>query len=374
VLILDRDEIRVDPAKVYQTAGLRNFGRGLFARPVIDGAISSYSRLYRLHHGQVVFSRLFGWEGAVALVPTEFDGWFVSPEFPTFTLDSARIDTAYLGHVLRSQRFQEALAGATRGLGQRRQRVHVEDFISIQIPLPTPSEQRQIGAVLDSIDAAARQAINAFSGSVTSLHELLPAVVDSLTDAVAVGQASVEELARFVSDTVHPGEDPAPARVFVGLQHVESHTGQCLGSDPLGAMKGRKFRFRPGDVVYGYLRPYLNKVWLADRHGLCSVDQYVLRPRDRVDGALLAHQLRGRRVLTEAVDLTHNLQLPRIRSALLGRIELPLVPPKDVQMLVQRLDVARDRVVQARELRSRQLKLTGALVPSAMNEAFGALS
>ena len=91
-------------------------------------------------------------------------------------------------------------------------------------------------------------------------------------------------------------------------------------SDPLESVKGRKFRFRPGDVVYGYLRPYQNKVWVADRHGLCSVDQYVLRP-------VLASRLRYlptpfvvEECSTLRWNLTHRLQLPRLRSGLLSSI------------------------------------------------------
>ena len=139
----------------------------------------------------------------------------------------------------------------------------------------------------------------------------------SSTQVVAnksVGKVVIGEAADFVSDTVHPDEDPSPAMSFVGLQHIESHTGRCLGSDALGPMKGRKFRFRPGDVLYGYLRPYLSKVWLAEVGRCC--DQYVLRPRPGIDGALLAYCLRGRQVLEQAIDLTHSLQLPRLRSGL----------------------------------------------------------
>jgi hypothetical protein len=139
-------------------------------------------------------------------------------------------------------------------------------------------------------------------------------------------------------------------------------------------MKGRKFRFRPGDVLYGYLRPYLNKVWVADRHGLCSVDQYVLRPRDGVDGALLAHCLRGRQVLNRAIELTHSLQLPRLRSGLLAALNVPVVAEGVAAPLAARLDGVRDQIVRATAVRRRQQDLVRALVPSALNEAFAALS
>ena len=45
----------------------------------------------------------------------------------------------------------------------------------------------------------------------------------------------------------------------------------------MSRLGGRKPRFYRGDILYGYLRPYLNKVWIAEFDGLCSVDQYVYR-------------------------------------------------------------------------------------------------
>lgn len=40
------------------------------------------------------------------------------------------------------------------------------------------------------------------------------------------------------------------------------------------------FSFKPGDVLYGRLRPYLNKVWLATFAGVCSTEFHVMRPFD----------------------------------------------------------------------------------------------
>ena len=37
----------------------------------------------------------------------------------------------------------------------------------------------------------------------------------------------------------------------------------------MSKLTGRKPKFYKGDIVYGYLRPYLNKVWIAEFDGLC---------------------------------------------------------------------------------------------------------
>lgn len=151
VLELHLDEVPIDRTLEYRTAGVRSYGRGLFARPVVSGATSSYSKLLRLHTDDVVLSRLFAWEGAVALVPLQFEGWFVSPEFPTFEVDADRVLPGLIGHFVSWGRFHQDLASSTRGLGQRRQRVHVEEFLNLTIPLPPMDEQRRLLARLDRV-------------------------------------------------------------------------------------------------------------------------------------------------------------------------------------------------------------------------------
>lgn len=372
---LSLDQVDVDFAGRYPVAGVYSFGRGMFKRGPILGSETSYKTLNRLHVGQLVVSRLKAFEGALAVVPVDLDGWHLSPEFPTFECIDGRLDPAYLGFICRWPKFWAMLRGTSRGIGARRERVHAEDLLRLNLDVPSFDEQRKRAARLDTVSEAVRRASDGIGkmASQTAV-ELLPGLVDTIVYRAALDDVSLGDAIDFVSDTVHPGDDPAPATSFVGLQHIESHTGRLLDSDPLSPMKGRKFRFRPGDVLFGYLRPYLNKVWLADRHGLCSVDQYVLRPRNGVDGALLAHCLRGRQLLNQAIDLTHNLQLPRLRSGLLAALEVPVVADGAAASLVTQLDRLRDQIVELSVMRRHQEDLVRALLPSALNEAFAGLS
>jgi type I restriction enzyme, S subunit len=155
VVCLARDETRVSPDGDYRTAGILNRGRGLFERPPITGVETKYTKLFRLHEGQLVYSKLFGWEGSVAVVSPAFDGCFVSPEFPTFDTDDSQIDRSYLGQIIRWDGFVEQLAGGTTGMGQRRQRVNIEQFENSVIPLPDLDEQRRIATYLESLDGLA---------------------------------------------------------------------------------------------------------------------------------------------------------------------------------------------------------------------------
>ncbi|MDQ1250560.1 MAG: restriction endonuclease subunit [Actinomycetota bacterium] len=145
------DFVRVDPGSHYRVAGIYNRGRGLFERPLLPGSDTKYSRLNRLHHGQFVYSKLFGWEGSLAVVGPEFDGIHVSHEFPTFDIDTARVDPTYFSHVVRWRGLHKRLADQGTGMGSRRQRVNVDNLLATRVPLPPMPQQELLGRTLSTV-------------------------------------------------------------------------------------------------------------------------------------------------------------------------------------------------------------------------------
>lgn len=102
---------------------------------------------------------------------------------------------------------------------------------------------------------------------------------------------------------------------FVGMEHLEPGSGRRIGSAEieLASTSGSKQRFREGDIVYGRLRPYLNKVWLAEFGGFCSVDQTVFRVNDAFDPSFVASFMRSEAFLSQIVPLIRG-ELPRVRN------------------------------------------------------------
>ncbi|MGE3957760.1 MAG: restriction endonuclease subunit S [Vicinamibacterales bacterium] len=151
------DTVGVIRDEAYPIAGIYGFGRGLFAREPILGSQTSYTALNRLHAGTFVISRVKAWEGAVGVVPPELDGYFVSKEFPSFVADAGRLDLRWLKYFFDSEHGRRALAGCTKGIGARRERVKEAVFLDIALSLPPLSEQQAIVARLDALTAKTEQ-------------------------------------------------------------------------------------------------------------------------------------------------------------------------------------------------------------------------
>lgn len=146
---LRQDSEAVTPTTTYRIAGVYSFGRGLIDRGFIVGAGTSYKALSRLHVHDVVISKLGAWEGAVAVVDREFDGFYVSSEFPTFRFNTDAILPAFFRGATRSPYFWDAINLNTRGSMARRKRITPTEFLRTRIWLPPIEEQATAASQLE---------------------------------------------------------------------------------------------------------------------------------------------------------------------------------------------------------------------------------
>lgn len=151
VLTLNNRAVTVEIGSSYHIAGVYSFGRGMFRRTTVDGTQTSYKELYQLRTDQIVMSRLKAWEGAIALVPSELENYFVSPEFPTFDIDSGIAEARFLSAVLTSDYFWSRLKGVSKGIGARRERVDALRLLQEEIDIPPLYAQQSIAGMVEHL-------------------------------------------------------------------------------------------------------------------------------------------------------------------------------------------------------------------------------
>jgi type I restriction enzyme S subunit len=233
---------------------------------------------------------------------------------------------------------------AQLGSGSTFQAISREVLEALPIPIPPISEQRRIAARLDeqlAVVGQARLALQAQADAAQALPALQLRAAFTNTVASRWPKSRLGDLLRLRKEVVHPRDNPSGPAVFVGLEHVQSLTGERIGSLPveMSQLTGRKPRFYTGDIVYGYLRPYLNKLWVAEFDGLCSVDQYVYEVnREKADTGFIAWFMRSPIYLERApVDASPG-QLPRIRTEEVASVEINLPPLNQQRTLVAQIE------------------------------------
>ena len=168
----------VDPETSYPNLGIYSFARGAFAKPPIDGALTSAKTLYRVRKGQFIYSRLFAFEGAYTIVPAELDERFVSNEFPSFDIAEDAATPEFLAAFFMNPRVWTDLLAGSLGLGSRRQRVNQKHLVEYTIWLPPLAWQNRIGDVFGRFQVNARAEGQA-------IDTLMPAVLDGVFNSEA---------------------------------------------------------------------------------------------------------------------------------------------------------------------------------------------
>ncbi len=268
-----------------------------------------------------------------------------------------------------------AEANFSGAVGQ--QRVPTSFLEQYHIPLPPLATQRAIARQMER-DMAEVARLRAAAERQRAAAAALPSAylreVFESTEARGWPMLRLGEILRLRKDVVHPYDHPNGPAIFVGLEHIESHTGRRIGSldVDMSTLSGRKPRFFRGDIVYGYLRPYLNKVWLAEFDGLCSVDQYVYSVN--LECALtqfIAAFLRSPIYLKRAPIDTTPGQLPRIRTEEVASVELALPPLSEQYDIVQKLEYDKAETTQIRNAVERQRQAIDAMQAALLREVFG---
>lgn len=145
-----------------------------------------------------------------------------------------------------------------------------------------------------------------------------------------------------LADAVVPGRargNPGDfaGQPFVGLEHVEAQTTRLLGYVPAESMRSSGVQFEEGDVLYGRMRPYLNKVWLADRSGLCSGEFIVFPKTGSLRGAFLKYRLNAQDFVTFSDHATTG-DRPRADFADFGKFPVLVPPLAEQSRIADRID------------------------------------
>lgn len=133
------------------------------------------------------------------------------------------------------------------------------------------------------------------------------------------------DLCDRIVDSVNPRT--RPDSIYLGLEHVPS--GRLLPAAPgqASSVRSTTMAFRSGDVLYGKLRPYLDKAVIAPSDGVGTTELLVLRPKKGIDPKFLVAVLHAPDFLDYAVSGTTGSQHPRTSWPHIAEFPLPNFSP-----------------------------------------------
>ncbi len=307
--------------------------------------------------------------GIVALVDDEVPSpAYINQHIARVRLPRDSVDSAFIAYYLASwlpqRRFLAATdTGAKAGM-------NLPGVAAVKVVVPPLSEQRRIAKALGDADAELR-ALAELAGKKRLLRMgLLQQLLSGRTRIEGFTSTWEDVTLEEVCDLVRSKREPAgvPGKtIVVEMEHVEPRTGRLLGVGTADRSTSAKTMFEVNDVLFGKLRSYLRKYWLADRPGLCSTEFWALRAKPSCLPTLLRYLVETDPVVDAASGGT-GTHMPRADWQIVRRASVPL-PPIDEQRAISavladadaELEGLHRRLEKARNLRASLMQelLTG---------------
>jgi type I restriction enzyme S subunit len=383
VLGLDLDRVAVDPATSYPMVGVLSFGRGLFRREPIENGKTSYRVFYRLRAEHVVMSQLFGWEGALALSSEEFAGRYLSPQFPTFLCDEARLDRPFLGWLMRRPAFWDDLGSRASGMGDRRRTLSPEALFRCRIPLPPFAEQRRIVARITELAAKIEEA-STLRRQAAEEAEALGKAGGNTSFSAARDEFGLQRLEETTT-RITKGESPEwqgfayqeDGPLFIRSENV--HWGKL---DPVNAAhipeafhtKLSRSQLKGGDVLINLVGASIGRACVVPPNlGQANVNQAVavITPNpETLSSEFLVYFLLSPAAQDEIHGGKVETARPNISLGDLRDLKMPVPPLSDQRRIVVHLDELQVELDALKRLQAETAAELDALLPSILDKAF----
>lgn len=238
--------------------------------------------------------------------------------------------------------------------------VNKSQFSDTAVAVPPLPEQRAIAAALSDVDAL----LGGLDRLIAKKRDLKQAAMQQLLtgqtrlpgfsgewEAVEFGDIVVIRNVKVVASSTPAGTQ------CVELEHIAQGTGRLLMSAEATGL-GSKYSFRKGDVLFGRLRAYLRKYWLAAFDGVCSTEIWPLIARDgRLDGSFLYWVVQTDDFVN-AAGLSYGTHMPRSDWSVLKKVplRLPSLPEQSAIAAVLSDMDAEIAALEARRDKTRDLK------------------
>ena len=142
----------------------------------------------------------------------------------------------------------------------------------------------------------------------------------------------------------------------IELEHLSQGDGSILGYIDSAEQKSMKNEFEEGDVLFGKLRPYLRKYWLAKFRGVCSTEIWVLRAISDVCTKEYLFDIVSSYNFVQKANVSSGSKMPRAEWDYVSKIPI-LTPPLAEQKKIAEVLGVWDKAIEKQSHLIEQLTL-----------------
>ena len=103
-------------------------------------------------------------------------------------------------------------------------------------------------------------------------------------------------------------------------------------------IKGDRYIFNKGQILFGKLRPYLKKYLIAPGEGVCSMELIPFDAYGCISNEYVLYVIRSNYIFTAIDKVCHGVTLPRVSSDFVCNLAFPLPPVEEQKRIVAKLE------------------------------------
>lgn len=174
-----RRPVDIEPSRNYPELGIRSFGKGTFHKPSIKGSELGSKRIFSIEPGDLLFSNVFAWEGAIAVAQKDDKGRYGSHRFITCVPDPARAKAEFLCSYFLTEEGIENIGAASPGGAGRNRTLNIKKLETIEVPVPDIRQQEIFCSLLAGIQSAQAERRKLSEAICSIIPSLLQKVFDT---------------------------------------------------------------------------------------------------------------------------------------------------------------------------------------------------
>lgn len=281
------------------------------------------------------------------------------------------IDTKYVFYYLKSN--INILEDGFKGAGLKH--ISKEYLKNIKIFYPQDKKvQQQIVAKLDKQMAH----VEIMKKEAEKEKEASDAYYESFTNNLIFNSkmgtlSKVSDVCREDKKQISPTSEEAKKRVYVGMEDVSSNTGVITINkfNQGNKILSNTFQFDNRHVLYGKLRPYLNKVALPSFSGRCSTELIPILPKENCKREFLALLLRTEKLIHAAMKNKTGSRMPRADMSEVMKVKFNLPSLNEQERIIKKLTYFSKDYGYLKDYGGKSFDAISLLPSSILNEVFG---
>ena len=225
--------------------------------------------------------------------------------------------------------------------GIRLLNIDMAGYSKIKIPVPPIDIQKQIVEEIGKIDRSVSDSQSCINECEANIESLLSSLnfADNTLSAIAPFVTKSIKYNYIASETYITTDNMLQNKMgvvpFAGEANISSIT-----------------EYKKGDILISNIRPYLKKIWFADKEGGCSKDVLVLRSADvgKYLPKYIFYMIRRDAFFDYVMEGKKGIKMPRGNKDDIQKYRIPIPPIEEQKRIVSQIEDLEQEITKARNL------------------------